>query len=142
MTATSSFSLAGELTIATARKNLAWALSEVIGELEIKHNEILVPAGGALTSVPLVLSSGVSEALVVVLYAPKALTVRYTSSDVSHAGPIELGIKGLHFLTLATGAGITAISVSNASVTDDVTLEYAIGAKAAVGDDDPSYWDE
>ena len=142
MAATSSFNLAGILSIVTAKKQLTWPLSQIVSQLEIKTPEVLIPAGGALTSVPLNLSTGVTEALVVVLYAPKKLVVRYTTSDASHPGPVEMGIKGLHILTLSPGEGIVAISASNPSATEDVTLEYAVGAKAAVGDGDPDYWDD
>lgn len=140
MAATSSFNLAGLLKIVTARKENEISLSQILAEVEAKGYEVLIPAGGVLTAVPMPFSGGVTEALVVALYAPKKLTLRITSADGSHPGPMELGIKGWWFVTLNPGAGITAISASNASSTSNVTLEVYFGAKQSAGDPDPSYW--
>ncbi len=142
MTATSSFSLTGTATFATSRKSTPWALSQAIGEIEAKASELRIPSGGAYVSVPLGLSATVTEALLLVLYSPKKLIIEYTSSDADDPGPMKLGLKGLHVLTLSPGEGITTLRASNPSTTEDVTLEYGVCAKAADADDDPDYWDD
>jgi hypothetical protein len=143
MAATSSIAIAGTIDATTTRKATETTVSQVVDEIEVKQGmEVRVPVGGGLVSVPLPFSTGIAEALILHLYSPKKLVLRITGSDVSHAGPIDLGIKGHWFITLTPGEGIAAISASNPSTTDDVTLEYSYGAKSAAGDDDPTYWDD
>jgi len=141
MTGTSSFNLAGTLTVATSRRSSPLALSQVIGEVEAKSLEINVPYGGTETTVPLGLSSGVTEALIVAFYSAEELILELESSDSTEAGPIRLGIKGHWIMTLSPDEGITSVKAVNPSTTTDRTLEYVVGSIAKSGDT-PEYWDD
>ena len=142
MSGTSSFNLAGKLNIASGGRVVPHALSQVIGELEAKTYEVTIPAGGAWTTVPLPLSAGVDEVLVLYMRSPKKLAMRVASNDPTEPGPAVFGFKGNWFQTLSPGIGIISIEASNPSAIDNVTLEVAIGAKALPTDEDPSYWQD
>ncbi len=142
MSGSSSFNLAGKLNIASGGRVVPHALSQVIGELEAKTYEVTIPAGGAWTTVPLPLSDGVEEVLVLYMRSPKKLLVRMTSNNVTTPGPMTCGFKGTWLQTFSPGEGIVTISASNPSAIDNVTLEIAIGAKALPTDEDPSYWQD
>lgn len=137
----STIALTGEVVIATARRTTSIALTQSIGELEVKGPLELTIAPGATVALPLSFSTGVTEALFLLIYAPSKVVVRVTGSDVSHPGPIEKGLKGYWIETFTPGEGVTAISMTNPSTTDAVTIEYGYGA---LGDsaDAPAFWDD
>lgn len=137
----STISIVGEVQITTARRSTSIALSQSIGELEVKGPLELTVAAGASVALPLSFSAGVSEALFLLLYSPKKAVVRITGSDVSHPGPMEKGLKGYWMETFSPGEGVTAITVTNPSTTEAITLEYAYAAKGDASDA-PTYWND
>lgn len=139
MPGTSSISVSGMLKAVTARKTGEFSLTQQIGDVEVKTPEINVPAGSTVT-VPLNLSDGVTEALMLVWYARKTLTLSLTSAHGVTPGPMTINVKGLSFLTLAPGAGIAAMSATNDG-TEDVNLDYAVVAISTTGDT-PEFWDD
>jgi hypothetical protein len=120
-------------------------LSQIVGEIEAKSLEVAIPLGGALTTIPLGLSTGVTEVLLLACYSPDSLILEMVTSDTENsgatAGPMRAGIKGHWFVTLSPGEGITSLKAKNLSTTKDVTLEYLIGAVEKVGDL-PDFWDD
>ena len=148
MSANGSISLAGLLGYAGGVRTGNISLSQGIDELEVKAFEVNAPSGASLagaewTAVPLQLSTGVGEAIVLALYAAKAVWVRITTTE-DGAGSAEgvsiVKVKGHTFMTLAPGGGITDLDVCNEDLTDDVTLGVVVGAKRNATDDDPSFW--
>lgn len=137
----SSFNLTGLLQVTTTRKVNDIAISSTIDGLETKDYEVTIPTGGAYTAVPMPFSAGVTHALVMHLYAPRALKLKITSVDADFPGPIVLGILGHYFLTLTPDEGISAIEASNPSTDTNVSLQVAFGAKGMSSDDDPEYYD-
>jgi hypothetical protein len=138
MTAASSINLVGTLTSATSRRISPSALSQIIGELEVKNIEVFV-AHGTTVPVPLAFSPGVTEALVLYIYCPYALALTLESSDADDPGPMTIGHKGVTLLTLAPGRGIVSVSATNEHSTQDATLELTVGTVQAAGDV-PSFW--
>jgi hypothetical protein len=140
MAATGSINLAGLMKLAKANGVDSVAISQIVPELEVKGLDATIPAGGDLTSLPLGLSTGVTEALFLAIYSPTTLTIELTSSDGTRPGPFRQGLKSWYFATLAPGQGIVALSALNEDPDDDVTLVYYVGAKRNATDDTPSFW--
>jgi len=138
---TSTISITGAVEVVTKRRNTNIALTQSIGEVEAKGPlELTIPAG-ATVSLPLSFSTGVDEALFLYIYSPKKMVVRVTGKDASHPGPMEKGLKGIWLETFTPGEGVVAVSVTNPSTTDAVTIEYAYAAKADASDN-PEYWND
>lgn len=143
--ATSSFNLTGLLKLATARRTTPLVLSQIIAEIEGKASEVNVPANTtSVQSIALGLAPGVTEVLFMALYAPKALIIEMTFTDTNNsqatAGPVRMGLKGHHIMTLSPGEGLTALGAINLSTSEDVTLDYMFGAIEKAGDI-PSFWE-
>jgi hypothetical protein len=136
----STIDIVGEVKITTARLDRTLTLMQTLSDIEVKGMEATIPRSGADVSVPLGLSAGVAEGLFLAIYSPKKLIVRYTTADASHPGPVEFGIKGHHILTLTPDAGIVALAFSNPSDTEDVVVEYVVGAKRQSTDEDPDFY--
>lgn len=139
MAGTSTVDIAGTVEVTKSRASTPRTLMQTISDLEAKDLEITVPRSSTV-ALPLGLSSGVPEALFLLIYSPKKLVVRYTSADVSLPGPIELGIKGYHILTLTPGEGITAVSLVNANDSEDIIVEYCVAAKSQTTDASPTFY--
>jgi hypothetical protein len=122
--ASSTMQLLGQILTAGGRRTTNFPLTNTIDRLEVKPLEITVPAGGGATVVPLALSTGVTEALVIALYTSRRLDVTLTDSN---GDTVTIGVKGTQLLTMYPGKGITAISASNPSSSDEQLLEYIIG---------------
>lgn len=137
----STFAITGELNVATARRATAIALTQSTTGLEAKGPLELTIAAGATVALPLTFSAGVAEALFLYLYSPKKMVVRVTGTDASHPGPMELGLKGIWMQTFTPGEGVAAVSITNPSTTEAVTIEYAYAALADAADA-PEYWDD
>jgi hypothetical protein len=139
MAATGNISIAGTMSIGRTNALREIALSQVIGEIETKDIEITLPAGGALTTIPLGLSPGVTEALVLIWNTPATVELTLASSEAV-PGPMHIYVKGQSFLTLAPGGGIISISGSNPDPDDDVTIQITVGAQRNSTDDVPEFW--
>lgn len=137
---TSAISIAGELKVATARRTSDIGISQAIADLEVKSFEVTVPYGAALTTIPLQLSGGVTEALFLHLYCPMKIIVEVTTSDLTSPGPVRFGMKGHVVLTLTPGEGVTLLKAINPHTACDTTLEVVVGAKSAPTDDDPEFY--
>ena len=131
--------LSGTLEFVSSRRNTQIALTQNMGELEVKGPLSLNIPANTTVNLPLSFSTGVGEALFLYIYAPKKLVVRVTGKDISLPGPMEKGLKGYWIETMAPGEGITAITLLNESLSDNVQIEYAYGALADVNDT-PAYW--
>jgi len=136
-TGTHAISIAGEVKVVTGQTANSLVLSQDIGGIQAKANAVNVPAGAVDQALPLLLSPDIDEALVVAWHCASPLLLSITSGAAT-PGPVVLRIQGLSFITLAPGGGVTALSVSNAG-TDDVELEYYVGALRA-SDDEPDFW--
>lgn len=140
MSGTCSIDLTGTVKAVSSRMDHTVSLVQTLTDVESKNLSFQVSRGASAVSLPLGLSTGVTEALLVLIYSPKKLVLRITGADASHPGPVELGIKGFFLLTLTPGEGVASIDVSNPSATEDVTIEYTVAAKAASTDDDPDFY--
>jgi hypothetical protein len=134
MTASSTIDLTGTLTLTTTRKTDPVTITQTIDLIEAKDFELTIPHAGALATIALCLSPGVTEALFVHLYCPKNLLLKLTSSDTTTPGPMSVGLRGHWMMTLYPGEGITQIQVQNPDQANDVTLQVAIGALGQLGD--------
>lgn len=142
MSGTSTIDLTGTVEVTTNRKSTAISLSQTIDALEVKTLEATIPHGTVSPlAVPLGLSSGVPEALVLHVMAPRTVGMRITGNGAT-PGPTLLQVKGYQMLTFAPGGGLTALAFTNENGTEDVVVEYVVGAKAQTDDDAPTFWDD
>jgi hypothetical protein len=132
----SSFSLTGMASFVSARREQNIGLSTAVGSLDVGGSETLVPAG-ATKSIPLNFSGDVDEAVILHLYSPKKILVAITDSFGDAA---SLGLKGHSLLTMYPGAGVSTLSATNPSTTENVTISVSYGAKQMQSDPDPEYW--
>lgn len=131
--------IAGTLQATTPMRDTEIGVSQTVDEIEVKAPSYIVPHGGATISIPLGLSTGINEALVLHMKSDGLLTLILTSSDVTAPGPMRIQIMGHQLLTMAPGGGIISISAINLDNNNDVNLELIIGA-LAVSTDEPTYW--
>ena len=139
-TAAGSINIAGTLT-ATGDTDAGdpVALSQVISEIEKKGATNYTIGPSASLSIPLNLSSGVTEALFLFLYCAAPLLIHETTSDLSSPGPTIKGLKGLAIWTYTPGEGLAALTVSNADPLNAVSLSVVLAAAPAAGIV-PPYW--
>lgn len=130
--------LAGLLSWVSGSRTGTLPLSPVQDGVEVKTGEITIPTGGAEITIPLNLSTGITEALVVALYAAKTLTIEWTSSDATTPGPVREKIKGPWYKSLAPDGGLVTLKATNDG-SEDVQLVYVFGT-ATSGQDTPDYW--
>lgn len=138
----SAINLAGTVEVATPQRDTEIGLSTVIDEIEAKTNEYNIPANnsGSPFLVPLNLSTGVTEALVLLLQSASPLLLTLASSDVTNPGPFNIGLMGPMLLTMQPGEGIVSIYVVNPSTTVSVNLSVTTGALAAASDEPPYFF--
>ena len=132
-------SLAGTLTDTTGRRTNNVGIAQAIDQIEGKSKQTTIPHGGAVTSIPLDLSTGITDALVLAVYAPTKVVLVLTSSDVTAPGPMRVGLQGWTFLSMTPGEGIAALSVINNDATADVQVDTYVFALAAPTDE-PPWW--
>jgi hypothetical protein len=142
MSGDSTIGAVGTINVTTPRRSTTFGISQVIDGIECKWKEITIVHGGSagsLTSIPLDLSVGVTEALVLILECSLPIVIQLTSSDTTSPGPIFFGLKGLSFLTFTPGEGIVTLRAYNADPSNDAVLEIGIGALGNVTDQ-PTFW--
>lgn len=123
MAGDSSINITGNVKLASVKRLTDFPLSQIIGDVEVKHGDLNISSGGSPVSVPLSFASGVTETLFLLLYSPKPLIIIVTGKNGDVPGPIRLGLKGFSMFTLTPGNGITVLQAVNPN-NDDVTLEY------------------
>jgi hypothetical protein len=131
--------ITGDLTVTSSRRDLSTVVVQSIEGLLVRSVGGRVPHAGSL-SINLQLPSGVTEALFLHVYTPKALGMSVTVAGAT-PGPAVAQIKGHQVLTFAPAGGLTALAFTNAHATEDVNVELVLGCKAASTDTTPAFWD-
>jgi hypothetical protein len=131
--------ITGDLLVTSSRKDYSTVLVQAIEGLAVRVIGGRVPHAGSL-AVNLQLPSGVTEALFLHVYTPKALGMSVTVAGAT-PGPAVMQVKGHQVLTFAPAGGLTALSFTNAHATEDVNVEVTVGCKAASTDTTPTFWD-
>lgn len=132
--------LAGQLRLVTGQRETVEGLHVAIGDVELKFSELTIRDSTPVT-IPLNLSPTITEALVLVLYCAKTLTV--TLAGAGSGNEVDLRMKGLTLMTLAPEGGVTRVDVASLNPTPEANLSlfYAV-ATAEPDKDPPAYWDE
>lgn len=141
MSGQSVIAINGEVKVTTPLKKTKIGLCQAISEIEVKSNEYTIPHAnsGSPFVIPMNFSTGITEALVLILQSTTPLILVLTSSDTDAPGPIRVGLQGFHMETLYPEEGIVSISVINPDPVNDVDLTVSIGALGA-STDQPPYW--
>ena len=134
--ATGSINICGMIRVASSRGTSEFPLSQVIADVEVKQNEITLAGGATNVALPLALSAGVSEALMLVIYTPAKARLHITATN---GGPAPLGIKGTFIMTLNPGDGITGVTIDNLSAIDELVVSWIVVAQDASADV-PGWW--
>lgn len=131
-----SISLAGALKSVSGQDERTLGLELAIGDVEVHTNEVSL-VSDALLSLGLGLSPGVTEALLLVLYAPEQLKVRLTFTSGDNA---TFRVKGHSVLTLSPGGGLTALQAALVDPADgNRKLYYSVIAIPPNGET-PAFW--
>lgn len=155
-TGSDSVAIAGTIDFVTSGRADEIALSQAVDGVQVKTTKMTIPHQGTPSptptpvAIPLNMSPGVTEALVLHLECAEQLFLDITTNNATHPGPVRIAIKGDTFLTLAPtnplsgsfvpSGAIIAISALNFSTTDDVELAVTLAAQAQTSDPISTFW--
>lgn len=141
VTGDSSIEVVGTLGISGSRVSVELGLQEDMEGLRVMHNTVRVPHGGAATSVGLTLPTGVTEALLLYIRAPRTIRAKLDCADGSY-GSARVKIKGDTLITFAPGGGLTALTLYNDDLTVDADVTIVTASLAASTDTTPTFWQD